>query len=61
MVVDRTSPVVASYLIESLTFNAPNTVFQHSTWGQRVRSVLAHAWKDTELPESERAGTKPTT
>jgi hypothetical protein len=48
MVADGVSPVVASYLIESLVFNAPNSAFSYATWGQRVREVLAHAWADTK-------------
>lgn len=53
MVADGASPVVASYLIESLTFNAPNPSFQLATWGQRVREVLVHAWTDTEQAGAE--------
>jgi hypothetical protein len=53
MVADGASPVVASYLIESLTFNVPNSVFSYLTWAARVRGVLSHVWADTEEVECE--------
>ncbi len=54
MVDEGVCPVVASYLIESLVFNCPDSCFASSTWAARVRSVLAHAWEDTEEAESEK-------
>ena len=47
MVEDGASPVVQSYLIESLVYNSPDTDFLAGTWAQRVRNVLAHIWNDT--------------
>lgn len=55
MVDQRTCAEVASYLIESLVFNAPNSCFLNSsTWGERTRAVLLHAWQDTEEAECEK-------
>lgn len=55
MVDQGTSPEVASYLIESLVYNAPNSCFLNgSTWAQRTRAVLVHAWQDTEDLECEK-------
>lgn len=53
MVDDGSCPVVASYLIECLTFNCPPRCFQRSSWAERIRSVLAHVWEDTENAECE--------
>jgi hypothetical protein len=53
MVADGATPEVASYLIESLVFNCPDSCFNASTWTRRVQNVLAHIWKDTEDLESE--------
>jgi hypothetical protein len=38
---------VASFLIESLVWNAPVTSFEHSTWTDILRSVLANVCNDT--------------
>ena len=54
MVDEGVCPVVASYLIESLVFNCPDSCFASSTWAARLRSVLAHVWEDTEEAESEK-------
>jgi hypothetical protein len=55
MVDEGTSPVVASYLIESLVWNVPDhLLLTPRTWGGRVREVLAHVWGDTQSPESEK-------
>ncbi len=54
MVDDGVSPVVASYLIECLVYNAPQDCFTGSSWARRVRAVLAHVWEDTEDAESEK-------
>jgi hypothetical protein len=55
MVDDGVSPVVASYMIESLVWNAPDHLFLGpSTLGGRTREVLAHVWEDTEDSESEK-------
>jgi hypothetical protein len=48
MVADGTSPEVASYLIECLVYNAPDSCFGGYSWAQRVRAVLVHIWEDTE-------------
>jgi hypothetical protein len=48
MVIDGASPEVASYLIECLVYNCPNTCFTGYRWAGRVRAVLAHIWEDTE-------------
>jgi len=47
MVKEGASPVVASYLIESLVFNCADTAFDGSTWGERLRAVLFRIWEDT--------------
>jgi hypothetical protein len=54
MVKDGTSPKVASYLIECLVYNCPNSCFVGAAWAQRVRSVLAHIWEDTTEEECEK-------
>jgi hypothetical protein len=55
MVDDGASPVVASYLIESLVWNVPDRLLlTPPTWGGRVREVLAHVWEDTEDSVSEK-------
>jgi hypothetical protein len=55
MVKDGTSPVVASYLIESLVYNTPNTHFSNgTTWGQHTRHVLGHIWHETETADCEK-------
>ena len=48
MVADGTSPEVASYLIECLVYNAPDSCFGGYSWAQRLRAVLVHIWEDTE-------------
>jgi hypothetical protein len=53
MVDEGTSPVVASYLIESLVWNVPDhLLLAPPSWGGQVREVLAHIWQDTESPEA---------
>jgi hypothetical protein len=54
MVKDKASPEAASYLIECLTFNCPDTCFLAPTWAERTRSVVSHIWHDTEETASER-------
>jgi hypothetical protein len=55
MVDEDASPVVASYLIESLVWNVPDhLLLTPSTWAGRVREVLGYIWRDTEADESER-------
>jgi hypothetical protein len=53
MTYEGITPEVASYLIESLVYNCPDSSFNAPTWAPRVRSVLAHIWEDTKEPESE--------
>jgi hypothetical protein len=48
MVKDGASPVVASYLVESLVFNCPDSAFEESTWAERLRAVLFRIWEDTK-------------
>jgi hypothetical protein len=48
MVSDGTSPEVASYLVECLVYNCPNSCFTGERWAGRVRAVLVHIWEDTE-------------
>ena len=38
---------VASFLIESLVYNAPVTAFDYSTWTEILRAVLANVCNDT--------------
>ena len=54
MVKDGASPEVASYLIECLVYNCPDSCFLPSTWGERMRSVVSHIWHDTEDLECEK-------
>lgn len=54
MVSDGAHPIVASYLIESLVYNVPNTNFGRGSWAADVRGVLAQIWEDTENVESEK-------
>jgi hypothetical protein len=55
MVKDGTTPEVASYLIESLVFNSPDSCFlDATTWARQVRNVLVHIWEDTEVEECEK-------
>jgi hypothetical protein len=55
MVKDGVSPVVASYLIESLVYNTPDThFFNGATWGQHTRNVLAYIWQETEAANCEK-------
>ncbi len=54
MVADGASPEVASYLIESLIFNCPNSCFSGSTWAAQMRSVLLYIWENTRDLECER-------
>lgn len=59
MVKDGASPVVASYLIESLVYNTPNTHFSNgTTWGQHTRNVLGHIWAETETADCEKSWTE---
>ena len=53
------SPEVASYLIECLVYNAPDSCFGGYSWAQRVRAVLVHIWEETEGPECEKWQTAP--
>jgi hypothetical protein len=59
MVNDGASPVVASYLIESLVFNTPNQQFSNGgTWGQHARNVLGYIWEATEAVDCEKSWTE---
>jgi hypothetical protein len=39
---------VPGYLLECLTWNAPNACFSHYTWEARVQSVLRYLWQNTQ-------------
>ncbi len=45
-----------SYFIESLAFNCPNSVFDSSTWTDRLRGMLFHIWDQLQgdEPDTER-------
>jgi hypothetical protein len=53
MVESRLIDPLASYLIESLVYNAPAGCFAAPTWGEQVRRVLLHVWEDTAAPDCE--------
>jgi hypothetical protein len=53
MVAEAITAPLASYLIESLVYNAPNRCFAAPTWRERVRDVLFHVWEDTGDPGCE--------
>jgi hypothetical protein len=54
LVEDGVVDEVASYLIESMVYNAPGSCFAGYTWAHDVRAVLVHIWQDTEEPECEK-------
>lgn len=39
---------VASFLVESLVYNCPDSLFMRSTWTQTVRGLVAHIWESTQ-------------
>ena len=39
---------VPGFLIECMTWNAPNSCFAHSTWDAVVQAVLLHLWSNTK-------------
>lgn len=39
---------VPGFLIECMTWNAPNSCFAHSTWDAVVQAVLVHVWSKTK-------------
>jgi hypothetical protein len=45
-----------SFFIECLAYNCPNSVFSHSTWTERLRSMLFHIWDELQgdEPSTER-------
>ncbi len=45
-----------SYFIESLAFNCPNSVFDSSSWTERLRGMLFHIWDQLQgnEPDTER-------
>lgn len=45
------SDELASYFIECLVYNVPNTILTRSTWTGTVRGILSHMW--TELDGAE--------
>jgi hypothetical protein len=54
MVEDGVIDALASYLIESMVFNAPNTSFGNVTWAADVRGVLGYIWENTKEAECEK-------
>jgi hypothetical protein len=54
MVEEGASPPLASYLIESLVYNCPDSSFLGDTWAPKVRAVLVHIWEDTKESECEK-------
>ena len=44
----RAAKGVPGYLLECLTWNAPEALFWDSRWDGRVRSVLSHLWSNTK-------------
>jgi hypothetical protein len=39
---------VPGFLIECMTWNAPNSCFAHSTWDAVLQAVLVHLWSNTK-------------
>lgn len=39
---------IPGFLVECLTWNAPNSCFQHDSWDAAVRAVLIHLWSNTK-------------
>ena len=42
-----------SYFVESLVFNCPNSVFDKSTWTDRLRGMLIYIWDELQGGEPE--------
>lgn len=42
---------IASFLIESLVWNAPPEAFEHERYTDNVRDVIAHFWNNTRKDE----------
>jgi hypothetical protein len=54
MVAEKVIKVVPSFLIESLVWNTPNSVFTaNGTWTERVKGVLVEVWDGLEPDDSE--------
>lgn len=54
MVAETVIKVVPSFLIESVAWNTPNSVFTvNSTWTERVKGVLVEVWDGLEPNDSE--------
>ena len=53
---DRVFRELPSYFIESLAFNCPNSVFDSTTWTDRLRGMLFHIWDQLQgdEPDTER-------
>ena len=44
---DSCHRAVPSYLVESLVYNCPNSLFLPPTWVETVRGIIAHIWENT--------------
>ena len=54
MVAEDVIQVVPSFLIESLVWNTPNSIFNNNrTWTARVQGVLVHVWDGLESTDAE--------
>lgn len=42
-----------SFFIESLAFNCPNSIFDGSSWVDRLRGMLSHIWDELQGDEPE--------
>ena len=43
---------IPGFLVECLTWNAPNSCFSHDTWEDDVRAVLLYLWSNTKEDET---------
>ena len=43
---------IPGYLLECLTWNAPNSQFGHDSWDRRVQNVLSYLWSNTKEDNS---------
>lgn len=40
--------MVPSFFVECLVYNCPNPLFAHTTWTERIRTILHHIWDATQ-------------
>lgn len=43
---------ISGFLLECMTWNAPDSCFGHDTWGEDLQQVLAYLWSNTRDDES---------